>query len=282
MKIISKVPLCCALILSGVSLAFFPPVVQAQTPLQEERGTGETERARAMERSRAVESERNQADEEKRRVHRERPGEWYAAAFGGVTIGHEFSDVERSGAGAGLSTNDIDLKNSGVYGGKVGYFLPDRWNWLGFEVEGFNTTPHLKQEGGIPGSHLRVTTAAFNVVARAQMACDPDRDDRSVGDRSRGTSSDWDDRRLCRFQPYIGAGPGVFFARTSNGTSSSDNGVVGLNALVGARYFFTKKVAMFAEYKYNRASFDFDAAAGGRIEGDYSASHVVGGLSLHW
>lgn len=280
MKIISKFPLSCALILGGVSLTVIPPVVQAQTPLQEERGTGEAERARAMERSRAIESQRNQANEEQRRVHRERPGEWYGALFGGVTIGHDISDVKRSTPG--VSTNDIDLKNSGVYGGKVGYFLPDRWNWLGFETEAFNTTPHLEQQGAIPGSHLRVTTLAFNVVARAQMACDHDRDHRSVEDRSRGTSSDVDDRRLCRFQPYIGAGPGVFFARNSNGTSSSDNGVVGLNALVGARYFFTENVALFTEYKYNRAKFEFDAPAGGSFEGNYSVSHVVGGLSLHW
>ena len=53
-------------------------------------------------------------------------------ALAEVTFGHDFTDVERTGAGAGLNQGDIDLKNSVVYGGKIGYFLPEQMNWLGF------------------------------------------------------------------------------------------------------------------------------------------------------
>ena len=45
-----------------------------------------------------------------------------------------------TGALSGIKLGDIDLKNSGVYGAKVGYFMPRRLNWLGLEMEGFNTT----------------------------------------------------------------------------------------------------------------------------------------------
>jgi opacity protein-like surface antigen len=285
----------CAVMFSGISCAFLPLMGEAQTTVQEDpakdadrtRGSGragEVSGAGDTERARAAEAERRRMHDEQR-SHRDRPGEWYVAGFGGVTLGHNFNDVERTGAGAGLNQEDIGLKNSVVYGGKIGYFLPDRLNWLGFEAEGFNTTPHFEQQGSVPGSHLRVTTAAFNVVARAQLACDDDRTDRSdIGGRSRGTSPERDNRGLCHFQPYVGVGPGVFFARASNnGTSSSDNGVVGFNAVAGVRYFFTEHVALFGEYKYNRATFEFDAVAGGGgLTGDYSASHVVGGLSFHF
>jgi opacity protein-like surface antigen len=121
-------------------------------------------------------------------------------------VPHRPCRLQITGAGAGLTQEDIGLKNSVVYG---------RMNWLGFEAERFTTTPHFEQQGTVPGSHLPVTTAAFNVV--------------------------------------------------------------------GVRYLFTQQVALFAEYKYNRATFEFDTAtSGGGLKGDYSASHVVGGLSFHF
>jgi hypothetical protein len=39
-------------------------------------------------------------------------------------------------------------------------------------------------------------------------------------------------------------------------------------------------VALFAEYKYNRASFSFPNAIG--LEADYSANIFMGGLSYHF
>ena len=72
-------------------------------------------------------------------------GIFYAAGLRGYTIGHGFDDVEGTGALSGINVGDIDLNDSGVYGAKVGYFMPRRLNWLGVEMEAFNTTPHLKQ-----------------------------------------------------------------------------------------------------------------------------------------
>ena len=85
-------------------------------------------------------------------------------------------------------------------------------------------------------------------------------------------------------QPYAGVGLGVFFANLKgNGIDASDNAVPGLNVLGGVRYYFTERVAMFAEYKYNRATFEFEQnVLGGGAKGDYSVNHVVGGLSLHF
>ena len=243
--------------------------------------TAEEERAREAERNRQLREREAGQVEPERRYDRHRRSELYVAGFGGYTFGHGYNDVEPTGAISGLDLGNIGLKNSGVYGAKLGYFLPDRLNWLGFEVEGFNTTPHLKDSTFTTGAHLRVTTLAFNAIARAKMMCDRDDD----AGRAPRRTTDRDDRDdFCRLQPYIGAGLGVFFARASSGGSSvSDNGVLGLNALAGVRYYLTRSVALFGEYKYNRATLDLDNLGGGvGVSGTYSVSHVVGGLSLHF
>jgi len=192
--------------------------------------------------------------------------ELYVGGEAGYTIPNKFSSVTGTGLFSGAHISDISLKNSLMYGARIGYFLPDQW--LGFEVEGFSTTPHLKQQtvsaDGLlvtfTGTHVRVTTVALNVVARA---------------------------KLRPLQPYVGAGPGVFFARLSEvfpGGSRTDT-ALGLNAFVGARYFFNEQVALFAEYKYNRASFSFAVAGvppGTSVDGTYSANIFNGGIVYHF
>ena len=212
-------------------------------------------------------------------------GEGYASVFGGVTIGHEFSDARLTGLGAGTQLGDRNLLNSGVYGAKLGYFLPGRMDWLGFELEGFNTTPHIEESGGLPGSNLRVSTLAANVIARTWLACgtrrDSDRTRRSDARRDRGMSSM--DLPFCRVQPYAGVGIGAFFARERVGGIDRYDSTPGLNFLAGVRYYFTDNFALYGEYKFNYASFNFtnpDVSQG--MRGDYTASHVVAGVSFHY
>ena len=255
---------------------------QTQTPpTQNPQNPPTLEQQRQQESEAAKQAQRER--EADRRYERDEAGELSVAGFGGYTIGHGFDNVEGTGALSGVNLGDIDLKDSGVYGAKVGYFMPRRLNWLGVEMEAFNTTPHLKETPLTTGAHLRVTTLAFNAIARAKMMCERHDDHDRTGRRTDDRGDRYHD--FCRLQPYVGVGLGVFFARASDATgSSSDNGVPGLNALAGIRYFFTERVALFGEYKYNRATFDFDNIAGAAagIKGDYSASHIVGGLSLHF
>ncbi len=89
----------------------------------------------------------------------------------------------------------------------------------------------------------------------------------------------------CPLQLYAGVGPGIFFAETSNEFGrSSDNGRVGWNALAGTKYFVARIMSVFAEYKFNYAQFDFNQAQGqpAGLRGDYTASHVIGGIALHF
>jgi opacity protein-like surface antigen len=91
------------------------------------------------------------------------------------------------------------------------------------------------------------------------------------------------DLPFCRLQPYAGVGLGAFFVRSKVGNTSFNDSSPGLNFLAGVRYYFTDNVAMFGEYKLNYASLHLsnpDVANG--LRGDYTASHVVVGVSLHY
>ena len=119
----------------------------AMTPTEAERAR-EAEQLRQAERARTAEPE-----VKTERIH-VRPSETYVAGFGGYTFGGKLSDVEGAGLLPGVNLGDRDLADSGVYGGKVGHFFGDRMDWLGVEMEAFNTTPHVEQQGQVPGSHF--------------------------------------------------------------------------------------------------------------------------------
>lgn len=215
------------------------------------------------------------------------PGELYGAIFGGYTFGHGI-ELQGTGFGSLASIGTIGMKDSGVYGGKLGYFFPGRANWLGVETEVFRTTPHLKETTitpalplplpgvRVPGAQLDVTTLAFNAIARAKLMCGSARDNDHLQVQPVAPR--------CPLQPYAGVGVGVFFAQVSSQFGNLESPVVGLNVLAGVRYYVIQHVALFAEYKYNRATFRVDdiEGSGAGVDGVYSVSHVVGGISLHW
>lgn len=199
--------------------------------------------------------------------------EMYVAGQVGVSIPNSFSNVEGVGSGAGFNVSDLSLQKSVMYGAKLGYYF-DSMKWLGVETEVFNSTPHLKQQdatvsfggasgtGTFSGQDVRVLNwAPVNIVVRHQMG---------------------------QFEPYAGIGVGVFFANTTDGASgeSSSSTNVGLNTQLGLRYKVTQNLAVFGEWKYNRASFDFAESsptqAAGGLKGDYSANFLVFGVGYHF
>ena len=177
----------------------------------------------------------------------------------------------------GSTISDQSLQKSILYGAKVGHYFR-AVPWLGLEAEVYNTTPHIKQQvttfsgpsgpvGSVelPGLHFRVLTVApFNVMFRFPKT---------------------------RLQPYVGVGPGLFFARiedpalTSNNTQSSMG--FGLNAQAGVRYYITRQIALFGEGKFNYTKFSFDETPAGvfnlfGFDANYRIFHAVFGLSFHF
>ncbi len=191
--------------------------------------------------------------------------------FGGMLGGafpNRFSDV-RDGQGRNFS--DLEMKSSVAAGIKLGHYF-SRVEWLGVETELFAAAPKFKTQT-VPGTgagcpctltttepSIQTLTWAFNAVVRYPGE---------------------------RFQPYVGAGLGLFFADLRSSGAKADNAVPGLNVLAGARYFVTRDIALFGEYKYNRASFTFDQAVSTgsgatALKGDYSANLFLVGVSAHF
>jgi opacity protein-like surface antigen len=152
----------------------------------------------------------------------------------------------------GTTHSDLELSNSFLYGAKVGHYF-NAARWFGLEAEAFYTTPHIKHQvhtianpsvpgppssAMLQGAHFRVLTVApFNLMFRYHKT---------------------------RLQPYIGVGPGIFFARIQgeglapgSPESTSDNGRLGLNAKIGFEFYITRHLTAFGEWKYNYAPFSF-------------------------
>ncbi len=195
----------------------------------------------------------------------------YVAFYGGVTVPEALQDTRGIGTTSAAKLTDLDLTRSGIYGIKLGLVQPDPLDWLAIETEFFYSNPHVKQQDitftapgvltrteNFAGAHIRVAAWAVNWIVRYPGE---------------------------RFQPYAGGGPGIYWGRISGNESDPAFGTasdtsLGLNALAGTRFLLTKKIGLFAEYKYNRATFDF----GGNVSLHvlYQAHHFVGGLSLHF
>ena len=183
--------------------------------------------------------------------------ESYVAGLAGYGLSAQLTDVRMAG---GVTGSNLGLQNSPIYGLKVGHFM-DNLKYFGAEAELYTATPYLKQQqltlssptgsqtATIPGAHLRVTTAAFNVVYRYPGHV---------------------------VQPYAGVGLGLFWFTTPTSTASSEVRP-GLNVLAGTRVLVTEQMALFGEYKYNHSSFP-----GGDFNANYNAHFVVFGVGYHF
>ncbi len=199
--------------------------------------------------------------------------EMYVAGQVGVSVPNKVSSVEGVGSDAGITTSDLDLQNSVMYGAKLGYFF-DSMKWLGVETEVFKSNPNIKEQrvtarfggatasGVLSGQDVRVITwTPVSAVVRYQAGS---------------------------FEPYAGIGPGVFFARMKDGgtgeTSSSNR--VGLATQVGLRYLVSQHLSVFGEWKYNYVHFNFSESsptqATGGFKGDYSANIFAFGVGYHF
>lgn len=200
----------------------------------------------------------------------ESSAEWYVAGYGGITLPNKLSDIRGVGVDADKTTSDLKLQNSVLVGVKIGRFF-ENVQWLGIEADISYARPNLEQQTitsnflGIPltrvspGADIDVGMGLVNVIARY-----PGR----------------------RFQPYIGGGAGIAYGRISNLVTASSNNAsasdmtVAFDFLTGMRLFMTRRLALFTEYKYTKASFSWDNSV--LFKGDYSAHNLAVGLSFHF
>ena len=189
-----------------------------------------------------------------------------AEPFADLYVGGAFtsnSDATLSVSGAS-ATGEIKWQSSVTAGGRVGYWFA-RPGWLGVALDVSFFTPD---------GDTKVIPISALVMFRAPLLVS--------GDYPHG-----------RLQPYVGAGPGLFMSRASGdvgdgglGTVSDTSVDLGLDVRGGVSYLVTKRLALFAEYKFTHVSpeFHFELVPGftANVQTRFDTHHVVGGLSFRF
>ncbi len=202
--------------------------------------------------------------------------ESYVSGQLGMTFPQALSsgDVTQHGLG-GFSVSEQPLKNSLMLGAKLGHYF-SRAKWIGIESGLSFANPHIK-EGSITLSNSNGSASGTFGGVHQRMII-------------------WDVATLMfrlpgyRLQPYVGIGPALFLGKLSGpdappGQSAT---MIGLNAELGARYYITRRWALFGEGQYHRArlgytSNDDDAAADPfGFRATYSALTFSLGASYHF
>ena len=168
--------------------------------------------------------------------------ETYVAGQFGMTFPQALSsgDVTQHGIGGLTIDSDQSLKNSLMLGAKLGHYFT-RARWIGIETGLSFANPHVK-EGSLTLSGPGGSASGIFPGVHNRMII-------------------WDVATLMfsypgyRLQPYVGIGPALFLAKASGsdalpGQSATD---IGLNAEIGARYYITRRWALFGEGQYHRA-----------------------------
>jgi opacity protein-like surface antigen len=164
----------------------------------------------------------------------------------GKIFSAKLSDINNVGGSyeAGTTATDLDLKNSSMYGAKLGIY--SKRGILALETEIFQSKPDAEKQlqtfnepsfGPFVDNQantVKITTWAVNVIARFPVS-----------------------ERLVL---YAGAGPAYYRGRFQDSIDIPRGGVqrsnkLGFGTQVGVNYFVTPNVGLSAEWKYNHARF---------------------------
>lgn len=205
----------------------------------------------------------------------------YIALFGGIAMPFNTDRrVDDNTLNNHFTVLDAAYGNSKTLGGKVGMWFPGTRRWsgldLGIELDVTNFQPDIqsgtrKATGTINGipvtgtstraakSDVNSTILAINGLVRFPMAI----------------SSEFPHGRL---YPYIGGGIGMQNSSyESEGKAPHD---LALQALAGLQILLTRRVALFAEYKFTHAQQTFTFGSQDQTI-NFDVSHLVAGLAIH-
>ncbi len=195
----------------------------------------------------------------------------YIGIYGGIGIPETFDNVKGKGDASGLTFSDLKLKSGPMAGIKFGLFGPTNdpvASWFGIELDASYIRTKLKAQD------VRLSAPGFSLTGPI---------DESKLDFITGAL-----HLLVRYpgqvvQPYIGAGPAVIHARSSDVTvpgagtlfTSGSATSLGLSGVAGIRLLFSQHVGAFFEYKHIRSALEFES-----LKGDAVVHGGVGGINL--
>ncbi len=166
---------------------------------------------------------------------------YYAGVYGGYAF-HQTMD----------NTQGIDprgLDEAPMFGIKAGFIPPPEITWFNLEADIFWVNGIRATGIGGTLTNFDVRVVAFNWILRYPGE---------------------------RFQPYVGAGPGILTTGSFN--FGGDKTTLGLNLVAGVRYTLTNRLSMFLEYKYNRTTIDWPNLKGA----EYRLNAPVFGVMMNF
>ena len=208
--------------------------------------------------------------------------EWYADIHGGgaFTARHNTETVL---PGFTVTAHDVRFDTSGTVGGRTGVWF-DRIPWLGVGLDVFHFQPTI---GG--GQTLEITAPGLNGTTTIQ----------TINVSVLGLGFDLlrlrlpllqsDDYPTGRLQPYLTAGPALFWTRLKDTTNlgppanqSNTDMSVGVNAGAGMSYQITQLIGLFGEYRFTHFEAQHEFVGPAQLTETFNTHHVIGGLSFRF
>lgn len=157
-----------------------------------------------------------------------------------------------------------EVDDSAVFGGKIGYWI-ESLPYFGIEAEVFYLTADIpRQDLNIDSPtqsvdlSIDIIDVGFNGLVRYPI-----------------------ESQNYRIEPYGGIGVGIFYADSKDNTSSSqddDDTSVAFHALAGTRIRLAKNIFAFAEYKFVKATSEFQ-----ELElDDFEIHNIYGGIEFRF
>ena len=215
--------------------------------------------------------------------------EWFADLYAGVayTPKSDVTLVVRPPSGPADHTfQNVKWTTSATLGGRVGYWFEARpWIGLGLDVFHFNADiPTQTVSATILGLTAPATLRAIDVSVTA------------VGLdllQLRYPFQASPEFPNGRFQPYLTAGPTLFWTRAANkgnpelSTQAATDSSVGLGAGAGVSWMVGRSAALFAEYRYTHVNTEpvlNSALSTLRVpmQFDLSTHHLLAGISYRF
>lgn len=209
--------------------------------------------------------------------------EWYADIYGGgaFTTKH---NVESALPGFTVTAHEVKFDTSGTVGGRAGVWL-DRIPWLGVGLDVFHFDPTI---GG--GQTVEITAPGLNATTTIQ----------TINVSVLGLGFDVLRLRLPllqgdefphgRLQPYVTAGPALFWTRAKDTTNlgppanqSNTDMSVGVKVAAGTSYQLTPLIGLFGEYRFTHfeAQHEFTGLVQ-QLSETFNTHHLIGGLSFRF
>jgi opacity protein-like surface antigen len=208
--------------------------------------------------------------------------EWYADIYGGgaFTARH---NTETALPGFTVTAHDVRFDTSGTFGGRAGIWF-DRIPWLGVGVDVFHFQPTI---GG--GQTLEITAPGLNGTTTVQ----------TINVSVLGLGFDvlrlrlpllqGEDYPHGRLQPYLTAGPALFWTRLKDTTNlgppanqSNTDMSVGVKAGAGMSYQVTQLIGLFGEYRFTHFEAQHEFAGPVQLSETFNTHHLIAGLSFRF